>query len=404
MQWSADQDRALVAINNWLKNKDAPRFSLGGYAGTGKTTLAKHIASMVDGEVKFAAFTGKAASVLRKKGCPGATTIHKLCYQPKGTANDDVIQELQGLIQVEAAKSNPDEMSLFNWRQDLKKAEEDSSAIFQRKQETEIQEADLVIIDESSMVDRPMGRDVESYGVPVLYLGDPGQLEPVKGKAHLGVNDYDFVLEEIHRQAADSPIIWLANEIRNDRGFKYGTYGDNGEVLIARKSDWDMDRVINADQVLTGMNASRWRITRSMRKYIGFEQLYPLAGDKLICKQNDHEAGFLNGVTCKALAEGRKRGQIIYLDVNYEDRERHNLICDPGLFQKNYGDPTDFPRGDGVQKFDYGYCTTGHSSQGSQWPHVVIADDKMQAQNRTSRRKWLYTVFTRAEERLTYYA
>ena len=36
----------------------------------------RHIADGVDGEVKFAAFTGKAASVMRGKGCGGATTIH----------------------------------------------------------------------------------------------------------------------------------------------------------------------------------------------------------------------------------------------------------------------------------------------------------------------------------------
>lgn len=80
MQWSPDQDRALREIDAWLKRGDAPRFSLGGYAGTGKTTLAKHIAANHGGEVRFAAFTGKAASVLRAKGCAGATTIHKLIY------------------------------------------------------------------------------------------------------------------------------------------------------------------------------------------------------------------------------------------------------------------------------------------------------------------------------------
>ncbi|HEV7411473.1 MAG TPA: ATP-binding protein, partial [Bradyrhizobium sp.] len=64
------QDAALKAVSDWLKDKPGthgtpPLFRLFGYAGTGKTTLARHIAAGVDGEVKFAAFTGKAALVMR---------------------------------------------------------------------------------------------------------------------------------------------------------------------------------------------------------------------------------------------------------------------------------------------------------------------------------------------------
>ena len=49
-----------------------------GYAGTGKTTLAKHLAEHVDGRVIFAAYTGKAAH--RTKGCDDAGTLHSLIY------------------------------------------------------------------------------------------------------------------------------------------------------------------------------------------------------------------------------------------------------------------------------------------------------------------------------------
>src|SRR5262245_27733981 len=78
------QDAALVAAANWLKTAHghASIFRLFGYAGTGKTTLAKHIAEGVDGKVLFAAFTGKAACVMRSKGCRGASTIHSLIYRP----------------------------------------------------------------------------------------------------------------------------------------------------------------------------------------------------------------------------------------------------------------------------------------------------------------------------------
>ncbi len=62
-------------------------FRLFGYAGTGKTTLARHIAEGVDGGVKFAAFTGKAALVMRNKGCDDASTIHSLIYRRENPAS-----------------------------------------------------------------------------------------------------------------------------------------------------------------------------------------------------------------------------------------------------------------------------------------------------------------------------
>jgi exodeoxyribonuclease-5 len=57
-------------------------FRLFGFAGTGKTTLAKRIAEECGGDVLFAAFTGKAAQVMRNRGCANARTIHSLIYRP----------------------------------------------------------------------------------------------------------------------------------------------------------------------------------------------------------------------------------------------------------------------------------------------------------------------------------
>jgi exodeoxyribonuclease-5 len=78
MLWSPQQDHALCVVAKWLRARDRPVFRLFGYAGTGKTTLARHLAKGVSGRVLFAAYTGKAASVMRSKGCTGASTIHSL--------------------------------------------------------------------------------------------------------------------------------------------------------------------------------------------------------------------------------------------------------------------------------------------------------------------------------------
>src|SRR5262245_32722235 len=87
------QDIALKAVADWLQAKPAERgtpqvFRLFGFAGTGKTTLARHIAEGVEGEVKYAAFTGKAALVMRNKGCDGASTIHSLIYRARETRDE----------------------------------------------------------------------------------------------------------------------------------------------------------------------------------------------------------------------------------------------------------------------------------------------------------------------------
>ena len=84
MQFAPQQDEALKAVSRWLKDGRQPVFRLFGYAGTGKTTLARYFAEHVDGEVLFAAFTGKAAQVLRTRGASNAKTIHSLIYRPRG--------------------------------------------------------------------------------------------------------------------------------------------------------------------------------------------------------------------------------------------------------------------------------------------------------------------------------
>src|SRR6201987_3826461 len=87
-EFSLHQDEALEAVAAWMKAKPGKAgtpqvFRLFGYAGTGKTTLARHLAQDVAGKVQFAAFTGKAALVMRNKGCNGATTIHSLIYRAR---------------------------------------------------------------------------------------------------------------------------------------------------------------------------------------------------------------------------------------------------------------------------------------------------------------------------------
>ena len=249
------QDDALKAVAAWLKAKPGANgtpqvFRLFGYAGTGKTTLARHLAEQADGEVKFAAFTGKAASVMRGKGCKGASTIHSLIYR---------------------ARESGEEIPNFDlW------------------DEAPASKAALIIIDECSMVDAELGRDLLSFGVPLLVLGDPAQLPPVQGGGFFTEAEPDVMLTEVHRQAADNPIIRLSMDIRAGEYLEPGRYG---ETEVIAKADLDPQRVLEADQVLVGRNATRRAYNIRMRERRGFEDKMPSAGDKLVCLRNNRKKG-----------------------------------------------------------------------------------------------------------------
>src|SRR6478735_9563544 len=245
------QDSALKAVADWLKAKPGrngtpPVFRLFGFAGTGKTTLARHVADNVDGEVKFAAFTGKAALVMRNKGCDGASTIHSLIYRARESGEEQPNFEL--------------------W--------DDAPA----------SKAKLIVIDECSMVDAELGRDLLSFGVPVLVLGDPAQLPPIQGGGFFTNTEPDAMLTEVHRQAQDDPIVRMSMDVREGRELDIGRHG---ESEVVTRNDLDPQRVLNADQVLVGRNNTRRAYNIRMRERRGFAEPLPVSGDKLVCLRNN---------------------------------------------------------------------------------------------------------------------
>src|SRR5215207_9550939 len=216
MEWSPQQEEALRRVAAWLKEGTPQLFRLFGYAGTGKTTLARHVAEAVEGEVAFGAFTGKAASVLRQKGCHEASTIHSMIYRTR-----------------ESDEGGP---------------------LFAINRSGPASQADLIVIDECSMVDAELGRDLLSFGKPVLVLGDPAQLPPVQGGGFFTDAEPDVMLTEVHRQAAGSPIIRLSMDVREGRALERGAYG---ESRVIGRSEIDATAILEADQVLVGTNKTR---------------------------------------------------------------------------------------------------------------------------------------------------
>lgn len=359
MDWSPQQEAALKAVGQWLKRGEAQVFRLFGYAGSGKTTLARTIAEDSDGEVVFGAFTGKAALVLRSKGCSDARTIHSLIYRARDTDTEEPTFELND--------------------------------------ESPAAKADLIIIDECSMVDQDLGRDLLSFGKPVLVLGDPAQLPPVKGGGFFTDCEPDVMLTEVHRQAADDPIIRLSMQVREGGRLKLGTYG---ETRVISRDGIDADQVTAADQVLVGLNRTRRSYNKRLRELHNRTGALPERGDKLVCLRNDRTKGLLNGSlwTVQTTAPPRKKKLRLRI-VPEEEPGRKALGVNvlPEFFTSEEEIPYALRRDS--DEFDYGYALTVHKAQGSQWDAVVLFDES--GAFREHRSRWLYTGITRAAKRLT---
>jgi exodeoxyribonuclease-5 len=364
--WTDRQKDALKAVDKWFYDYTTSRkptkqvFYVAGYAGTGKSTLARHFAENIDGEVAFGAFTGKAALVMRQNGCEGARTIHSMIY-----------------IAEEDKKTGE-----ITWR---------------LNRQSFLNEVSLIIIDECSMVDEDLAKDLMSFGKPILVLGDPGQLPPVKGTGYFTEAEPDVMLTEIHRQAKDNPIIHLATMIRNEQIPKLGTYGKSR--ILNKVSTADL---LAADQVLVGRNVTRETLNSKIRKLKGFDPDMPVVGDKLICLQNDKDLGIFNGGMFdveQILVPKSTKTQFLTMRLQSQDEERLPFLA--RVHKSFFMDDVPVPHWKllkGSVHMAYGYCITSHKSQGSQWPHVLIQDESWCF--RGDRWKWLYTSVTRAQTKI----
>jgi exodeoxyribonuclease-5 len=399
MEWAPQQHEGLVAVQRWLDMDPEVRpqiFRLFGYAGTGKTTLAIEISRMVDGDCLFGSFTGKAALVMRKKGCRGAQTLHSMIYLPRRDKRGD--EELDR--DVPMWKINP---------------------------ESALRHAELLIVDECSMVGEDLAVDVLSFKTPVLVLGDPAQLPPVNGAGYFTEAKPDVMLTEIHRQAADNPIIRIATMIRlGERltlGSHKGAFPGQG-VGICRREQLKLSSQLAADQVLCGKNDTRVTLNRRIRHELREQgklpkgDNFPVVGDRIICLKNKRDRGLLNGGiwTVDALRDrssgAKRKGRfgVSYLDVTSVDNEKHvvDVAVPHGFwFWNNRENDLHLPekmQRSHYDEFDYAYGITCHKSQGSQWDKVVVIDESQVFGGRGDRedipQRWLYTAATRAAEAL----
>lgn len=371
MQWSPQQSDALLKIKKWARDKKAPQvMRVFGFAGSGKTTMAKEVANAIDGDVFYMTFTGKAALVLQKKGCSGASTIHSSIYKPK---EDPTTGHTEFILN-------------------------DASTVTL---------ASLIVVDEVSMVGEELGADLLSFGVKVLVLGDPFQLPPLKGEGFFTAQEPDVMLTEIHRQAAENPIIRMSMDIREGRSLKPGQYGDS-RVVARRDIDKEELRqcVLKADQLLCGKNATRQLFNRRVRELKGIagtpSAWMPTEGDRLVCLKNNRAKGLLNGGLWEVAKlehhSHKQRFKMLVQSLDTPGAAAVEVVTPYPFFLGTEGD-MDWRQLKLIDQFCHGYALTVHKSQGSQWDDVMVWDESHIF--RENRANHLYTAVTRAAERVT---
>lgn len=347
MHWSDDQKAALSTIEAWKKRNQEQTLTVGGYAGTGKTSIVSHLMKKWEGTA-VAALCGKAASVLRSKGVESAQTIHSLIYEVK---NDE----------------------------------------FRRK--PYLPGVQSIIVDEASMVNTDIYSDLLDFGVPVLFVGDHGQLEPIGDNPRLMENP-QVRLEKIHRQAANNPILRLATAFREGRDVPYWK-DPAGRLEICRRSEFKKF-IKTGVQVICGYNKSRHSTNALYRNNEGYEFSTPCPGERVICLRNNRHFGVFNGQQFTVKAVHSDEGDDLIEMTIVPDDGRPLRVS---TLAKQYGQDVIDVRNSEYCLFDFGYCVTAHKAQGSEWDDVVALD---QISQNWDAARWRYTVATRAKRKLTY--
>lgn len=391
MELTIKQQEGLSIILNRFRSGEK-YVTIGGYAGTGKSTLVRFAIEALDVEeskIAYATYTGKAAEVLRKKGNLGAMTLHRLLY-------DSVPKAGGG---------------------------------FFRKPKSSLNYS-IIVVDEVSMVPKTMIDMLLRHKVFIIFLGDPFQLPQIdKNESHDILDHPHIFLDEIMRQAAESEIIQMTLAIRKGQDIPYQK---GKEVIVIPKAEFTDSYMLWADQIIVGTNATRTAINNQMRELKGFSGL-PQHGEKMICLRNywddlseDGASTLVNGTT--GILENPFES--FRMAPSYVKMKNHKMETVCGNFIADDGRNTTFHSveldkhmiltgekcvdwresyalgklrnkiGDIVpREFAFGYAITGHKAQGSEWNKVLVVEESFPYE-RIEHARWLYTAATRAASRL----
>jgi len=349
IQLTEEQQNVMNSLKNKIKTEQIQ--ILAGPAGSGKSTCLSHL---IHDFPNFAvcAYTGKAANVLRKKGIDEANTIHSTIYQYE--END------RGKLRFRLKPRHKLGVSGF-------------------------------FIDEASMVSEEIFKDLLSYNLPLVFIGDHAQLEPI-GSGFNIMHKPDYILEQVHRNA--STIAKFANHIRQGNSPESFQEFDDS-VILKKKTQLKASEGANFDQIICGYNKTRidWndRVRRVKRHFRTLHQ-----GEKLICLKNNRDLGIFNGMqgtVTKIFADGRihfdNGDEQLKLFINYKQLGSEKLLTE------SQDDPD-------TGYFDYGYCITTHKAQGDEWDSVCVIEEKPFRADGWDQKRWAYTAASRAKIKLVW--
>jgi exodeoxyribonuclease-5 len=431
MTLSPGQDAALSAIRSWYAEDDSQVLKMWGAAGTGKTTIARFVPGMLGLEKWcYAAFSGKAAQVLRSKGCVPASTLHSLVYgAPVNLMNEEkklraelsaldeflhwdrtaeispAARQYLGMTGPEVASALSALMLKLETNLSIQRAQ--GSFLWPLREEGPLHEADLLIADEVSMVNEKMATDILASGCRVLVLGDPEQLPPVGGEGYFTRTAPDIMLTEVHRQALDSPVLALATRVRLGGGIEPHEY-----VTGARGLDYT-----TFDQILCWRRSTRWAAINYVRTQMGREPGVPVPGDRVMNLANNKDLGVFNGqvFTVEEVRPGCASGELAF--ALREEGSDQITLMDGFEYGFTFQGEKDAEkqrlgwRGE-TALLTFAQALTVHKAQGSEWPNVCIMDEtramwsmessiKGYASASQTVRRWMYTAITRASGSVT---
>lgn len=426
---------------NMSRGLDAGQsFVFAGYAGSGKSTC---VSAMIEklglkqSEVMYMAPTGKAAKVLSTKlraagWYTPATTIHKAIYMPQAQKSQEIKDQLDradhewdhrvtttaagnySRLAFQELDDHKLQVLIKKLENELADAMDSEGLSFTLKDRKHLPEhLKLMVVDEASMVGEDIAADLAAFGLPILAIGDPGQLPPIEGRWGFAMEHPDVFLSEIHRQAAENPIIRLATMARQGEILRQGDYGDGVKVVSRRNDDVTLDTSRDA-MVLVGTHKKRWALTSEIRKELGIKSTGPVQGEPILVQRNSrNHPALVNGSILTCLEDvGDLVDGGVAIDVRIKDDEQdaleYTLKCPQALFEEHhfkqkgaYSGPTKavYAAKANLEHLDWGHVLTVHKAQGSEWDDVVVHDES--GVFRGDGDRWLYTGITRAAEKLT---
>jgi exodeoxyribonuclease-5 len=427
---SPDQEEVYDRMRAWSASPftaadrgyegSAHLLTIGGLAGVGKTSLLGVFAANTDLLVAYVTFTGRASSILsRKLKAAGAQATDKMRPPPEMRMRGRALDLYDATLGSDSGPSFVGTIHRLLYRPVIDNETEELTGWVKR---TALDRRyDLIVIDEASMVGASMLLDLKAHGVPIMAVGDHGQLPPVMDAGDLMKNP-DLRLEKIHRQAAESPIIRMAHHIRETgrlevpgsfcglTAVQFAPMARAAEVLSTAYLGFPFLDV----GVLCWTNRIRVILNGMARKVLGFGGP-PKAGEVVIALRNEPPVyNGMRGLLTADAVECKTEGVpwILGVSIEYPDEGLPSdsyLACAPQFCRektfasteelKERGMPASFKKIGSL--FDFGYALTCHKAQGSQFEHAIVYLDRPQRPDDEGYRRWLYSAVTRASERLT---